>query len=374
MTRALRTLGLGLMLAWLPTTSTVASDVDGLLDLMVKKRLITQEEADGLRKELAEKKQKEKAEQKSQPVTAKRPAKMTAYTHVRGLAPEGDNDSLLVRRARVGLEGEVSEGFGYKLLAEFGGESATADKKSVQKPLLLEAQALCRLGPDSVLQVGQFKVPFSYENLLSDTNLDLINRAMVVEKLVPARDIGSVGRDIGVEWDAKTKAGPHGRLDWSVGLFNGSGIDRSDDNDSKDLAGRVVFHPNPFASIGLSGYRGTSGPAEVLRDRWGAEFVYGRGSDFLKAEWVTGKDDQTPKQGWYALAGHRFAPKLEGVLRFETYDPDRHLADDATDAWTLGANYYFSDNVKLQLNYEAHLEEGDEVNNDALISQFQVRF
>jgi len=41
---------------------------------------------------------------------------------------------------------------------------------------------------------------------------------------------------------------------------------------------------------------------------------------------------------------------------------------------TFGANYFFNDNTRLQLNYQYKAEQGAEVKNDAIGLQLQVKF
>ena len=41
---------------------------------------------------------------------------------------------------------------------------------------------------------------------------------------------------------------------------------------------------------------------------------------------------------------------------------------------TLGVNYFFNDNTRLQVNYQNKIETGLSVDNDALLVQLQVKF
>jgi len=85
---------------WVASAS-VASEVDGLPDLLVKKGVVTQEEASGLRQEL-------EAQKKAGAVTAKVPVRITGYAQIRATAAEGESDSFLIRRARLSLLGDIA--------------------------------------------------------------------------------------------------------------------------------------------------------------------------------------------------------------------------------------------------------------------------
>jgi len=382
-------LALTLAAAALIASASLASEVDSLLDLLVKKGVVTEEEASGLRQELEAQKtaeyelaflKAEAAKKKGTAVTAKTKVRISGYAQIRGTASAAENDSFIIRRARVSLASEIDPRWDYKLQVDFGNIARTAvtsvdfaksktKTTSVQRPVLLDAQVNYALSETARLSVGQFKIPFSYENLVSSTELDTINRAQVVEKLVPGRDIGSQGRDLGLLF-----TGSEERLDYAFGVFNGAGINAADDNDQKDLAARLVFHPDKALAVGASWYDGRAGAAGSTRDRIGGEVSYREGPWTVRGEYVAGKDASIRKAGWYAHAGYRFHPKWEGVVRFDRFDPDRDSGDDRTDVLTLGFNHFISEGVKIQVNYERKEEEGTAVSNDVLLAQLQVKF
>ena len=62
------------------------------------------------------------------------------------------------------------------------------------------------------------------------------------------------------------------------------------------------------------------------------------------------------------------------IVKFENYDPNTDLNDDAQNIITFGANYFFNDWTRLQLNYLYKAEEGNEVSNDEILMQLQVKF
>ncbi len=383
------TFALTLAVAALIASAALASEVDSLLDLLVKKGVVTEEEANGLRQEIEAQKtaenelafaKAEAAKKKPPAVTAKTKVRVSGYAQIRGTASALENDAFLIRRARLTLASEVSPRWDYKLQVDFGNTARTAvtsvdfaksktKTTSAQRPVLLDAQANYALNETTKLSFGQFKIPFSYENLVSSTELDTINRAQVVEQLVPGRDIGSQGRDIGLVF-----AGSKEQLDWAFGVFNGAGINVAEDNDQKDLAARLVFHPNEALAIGASWYDGRTGLRRAAHDRVGGEISYKEGPWTLRGEYVAGKDASTRKAGWYAHAGYRFNPKWEGIVRLDEFDPDREAGDDGTEVVTFGFNRFLSDTVKLQVNYERKDEEGAEVSDNALLAQLQVKF
>jgi hypothetical protein len=112
------------------------------------------------------------------------------------------------------------------------------------------------------LQVGQFYLPFTLENRISDNTTAFLERSMAV------RDLGvPLQRDIGaMVW------GEHdGLLYYSVGVFNGDGPNRPNADGRYDLAGRAFVRPLAarhdsglrWAQIGVSA-RGGSRDAKAV--------------------------------------------------------------------------------------------------------------
>ncbi|MDI6783249.1 MAG: porin [bacterium] len=352
------------------------SEVDKLLDLLVEKGVVTKEESAGFRADLAVQKQEEKEKQKEFSVIAGKPIKISGYTQIRyqALAEKDKNDSFDVRRARLDIKGDITERFDYRFQGEFAGSSAK----------LLDATIGYKVNPDLKFTVGQFKVPFSQENLISSPKLETINRSQVVEALVArGKDVigNQNGRDIGVQASGSFKLRDDRTLfDYAVGLFNGSGINTSDANDQKDFASRVVFHPIKGLDVGGSYYNGEGKWGKTTatnqnRDRVGVEFAYGTESLTLKGEYIAGKDGTTKKDGWYLLGGYYVIPKkVQGVVKYDSYDPDTEASTDKSNVATLGANWYVAKWALLQLNYELKKEQGKEIDNNALLAQLTLQF
>lgn len=144
------------------------------------------------------------------------------------------SDTQTIDRARLGFDATVYKHFLMRLENDFASSSGLRDA-------YLAARAI----PEFNLQLGQFKVPFSYEELLSKRYIDFVERSAVVNNTVnPSRDIGVMA---------------HGRfaaglLQYQLALMNGTGQNRSDDNGDKDVIGRLVV--TPFADGGPEPLRG----------------------------------------------------------------------------------------------------------------------
>jgi hypothetical protein len=202
----------------------------------------------------------------------------------------------------------------------------------------------------------------------------MVNRPAVVEALVPGRDNGSTGRDIGAVFYGTASV-----VDYTFGLFNGSGINKADTDSHKDWAGRVVVHPLKFISFGGSLYRGMQSPSAnvplVKRNREGLEAELVLDGFSARGEYVHAEDDLISKAGWYAQAGFFVLPKkLQALLRYDVLDLDRSVAGDAKNVITFGLNWFILGRTKLQVNYEIHRLQSGGREKSGLLAQFQAGF
>lgn len=233
-----------------PVLWSAESDVDRLLDLLTDKNVVTKEDAAGFRADLAIKKQDEKEAQREFSLIAGKPIKISGYTQVRyqTFQEKGKIATFDVRRARLDIKGDITKQLDYRLQSEFGGGTSVK---------LLDATIGYKFDDFLKLTLGQFKIPFSQENLLSSPKLETINRSPVVESLVArGKDIigNQNGRDIGVQTSGSLLSIKDNYiLDYVIGIFNGAGINTTDTNVRKDFVGRLVrtiglfYNPQEFA-------------------------------------------------------------------------------------------------------------------------------
>ncbi|MGA2629529.1 MAG: porin [Terriglobia bacterium] len=367
--------GLVIVAALFAVQSAQASEVDRLLELLVKKHVLSEEEAAALRDEVEKDKVSERAqaivekqsqepEKKDRPVTASSRIKLSGWAQTRYTNAVGTTNSLELRRARLAVEGTLAPQVSYKVQIE-----------AVKSPALLDARLDYSPRPSVKVTVGQFKIPFSQENLVSSRDLIPIERSLVGLSLVPGRDNGSNGRDIGAQL-AGNIVRDDGRplFDYAVGVFNGAGINTRDDNRRKDVAARLVVHPFAGLSLGGDYYNGASGAKELSRERAGVEFAYVHKPFSLQGEYIWGHDDATRKYGWYTQFAYRLRPRWEALARFDTYDPKRHAGKDVTNTYLVGVNWYLSSWVKLQTNYGLVDQEARTNLTNLFLSQLQFQF
>lgn len=138
-----------------------------------------------------------------------------------------------IRRARLFLAGRMYEHFSYKLEVEFEGGSSNR---------LIDAYINYDYFPALQFRVGQFKEPFSLENLISDKYLPFNERSFAYY-LTPERDVGIMVHGV-LYGDA---------INYALGIFNGDGRDaeRRGQKKDKEYTGRIALKPFTNTDITL---------------------------------------------------------------------------------------------------------------------------
>jgi len=349
-----------------------------ILNLLISNKTVSQSQADSVRAEAALIQQQTDAARKSFFVSAARLMQLSGYSQIRfqSFQETGKKDGFDVRRARLDLKGNVTPWFSYRVQTDFA-----------EKPKMIDAYGEIKIADYFSITAGQFKIPFSMENLASSNKLEMIDRSQVVEALVArSKDVigNQNGRDVGVQVSGTIlKLNDLPFAEYRIGIFNGSGINIADTaNGAKDIAGRLIFTPLKGFSIGGSIYNGWDkaikpdipGKSQV-RNRTGIEFSYVTSLFSLKGEYISGKDGKTGRSGWYIQSGYFIIPqKLQILGKYDTYDPNTSSPDNISINYVFGGNYNFNSWSRLQAFYTIRKEEGTSVNNNYFSIQYQIGF
>lgn len=357
-----------------------AQSTNDVLNLLIANKSITQEQADSVRADAAIKQQEADANKKSFFVNAARQIKLSGFTQTRYQALDEPNkkDGFDIRRARLDLTGNFTPYLSFRLLTEFA-----------DKPKIMDAYAEVKFNDYFNLTIGQFRIPFSIENLTPVRVFELIDFSQAVDAMVSRNKdvIGNQnGRDIGIQLGgAIWKKGTSNLVEYKIGVVNGSGINIADTaNEGKDIVGRLVINPVRGLSVGgsyyngwgkaikpSSGYNGKSQP----RSRFGFEANYTSNRLSARGEYIQGIDGETDKAGWYTWVGYYIIrQKLQVIGKYDTFDPDKSLEDNISTNYVIGANFNFNTWSRLQAFYTFREEEGEAVNNNYFSIQFQIGF
>lgn len=277
--------------------------------------------------------------------------------------------------------------------------------------------------PLGTVTLGQQQVAFGLDAQAADPEVKaVINNALFVSGL--GLNSRQTGIAIAGDFDPYVDFSNNYRaplLAYSLGLYNGNGANRGDNNNTSDLAGRLVYTlPVDYSSwfrqlqIGGSYYRGATSlapGAQTVSTKNGSdnragfdinwthlpytvtyEIAYGE-KDLIAA---TAKNpDATQRgRGQYLNLGYtwgeQFLKSSTGVakyddswpksyqafLRFDEFDPNLSglSVNDKVFATTLGLNIFFAETTKFQINYVYTVNQAPTAAAPATVNALQAQF
>lgn len=281
----------------------------------------------------------------------------------------GDESDFKFRRIRMSMTGTVAKKVDYKLQVELS-SFKLIDAYVDYKPF----EAL-------KIKAGQFKIPFLIENTdYSPIKMELLDYPMALQKLIGFSEkvgegtISATGREMGISLhgDIANKI-----LSYDVALFNGSGINTSDNNKSKDVAARLMLRPVTGLTLAASYYWGEYGSAYYARERYGFAACYDNGPIVARAEYIAGKtgfaDGDIDSDGFNVVAGYRFCKKWMAAARFDTYTENTAMRSATKqNNYTAGLGWYPTKFLRLQVDY-VH-EDMAVGNRNVLMTQLTASF
>ena len=282
------------------------------------------------------------------------------YVQGRLTNQEGTSDRLEIRRARLLLSGDP-----------FSKLSYTFQIDVVKKPFLMDAALTWKFSRSLRLTGGQFKIPFSGESLISD-NLNIpIARARAVNGLVPGRDTGVQGRDLGLQLAGTLY---QRKVEYAAGVFRGQTLINAPSVHYPATAGRVMVHALPGFTIGGDWYGSFSAPGSKEKRRQEAEGAYEHGPIQLRAEQIWARDGRLERRGGYALGAWRVSPHWEPLARADWLTSNIHKANTTSIAYLAGLNFYWGKHVKIGANAGAQHDQGPRGTSSLFLAQTMLGF
>ncbi|MBQ7254003.1 MAG: hypothetical protein IJS30_04950 [Bacteroidales bacterium] len=237
-----------------------------------------------------------------------------------------ETNTFFIRNARIDLKGFISDKLEFRLQTEFAGQVK-----------VLDAVLKCKFHKGFNVQVGQYKTPFTLESQYHLLKKECIDYAQVINRLSgyndPLPGNRNNGRDIGIMiYGGLFEIGerPFPLLSYNIGLFNGSGINRKDDNMRKDVIARIDVRPGirdlvlSASAIAGSYNDGVNANAANRRISFGGEYKSDDltvRSEYVRAD-IESAGKTTFSDGFYVVAGYWFdlpgGQRLRPVLRYDT--------------------------------------------------------
>jgi hypothetical protein len=243
--------------------------------------------------------------------------------------------------------------------------------------------------PGLSARLGQFKTPYTIENLMSPTTLELINCYSLATNYLAGVDNsdrlygGAGGRDMGlmIHGDLFNKL-----LHYQLALMNGQGINIKDQNNNKDVVGNLTVNPLKWLSVGGSFIKGkgyalaasnivsdVAAGENYTRNRWSAGVTVETAPVSLRSEYLSGKDGKVNSDGFYAVASFHVIPKkIDLIASYDYFNRNKSVGDKQTN-YIVGAQYWFYPKCRVQLQYTFRdMKKGEDSN--LVQAQIQVRF
>ena len=283
------------------------------------------------------------------------------------------NDGFGLRRARLFAQLNGPAGFAFRLhfdpTALSNGPQSVAPYRGVP---LTEAYLDYALPWHVSVRAGQQRVPFTLSGATAGPAMPVPEYNQLLRYTTQRI---SAFRDIGI-----TINGRSGGLEYSAGIFNGAGINVVTDNDStKDYAGRLSYAIIPGVQIGASGWKGHTGALFVRAvgtppiksffdnadfDRGDVDVHVALGALDVVAEYgrerlsynakalnPTPQGAELRREGYNVASSLRlgaFSPALrrwEIAGRYDKWDPNRAVALDAVTEYVAGLNFYLQEST-----------------------------
>lgn len=244
--------------------------------------------------------------------------------------------------------------------------------------LLQEYYAQYTFAPWLKVRMGQFKTPYTIENVMPPTLIGALNTNSSVCYMAgvvsdPLYGL-MTGRDQGIMLSGEVLHGSdgHALMSYSVGLFNGAGVNQRDNNRSKDLVAMLNIIPIKEVQLTASciigrgtarndsPFSGITSGEEYRRNRWSAGVKAHYERITFRGEWMGGVDGNTPMCGGYAELWIRTLPKLDVVLdidylnRNSTLDKEQQkMVPQATQTtnYMIGLQYWIYRNCRIATQY-----------------------
>ena len=254
--------------------------------------------------------------------------------------------------ARISIRGSWESGFYYRLFFNL-----------VREPNILDAFIGYKFADELQVAFGVMKPQQTLDFIPDPGSMDFIRRTQITRLLVQSREIGV------------SAIGDLGNFSYFVGLYNGNGLERRNNNNKFYGIGRAQYRilkkGDDKLEIAISGSNGNSAGAQsgnsgpMLRGQRsiaGADLRLEWSNWIFATEYLIGRletvdlpDRKEQISGYYLTLGYYFLERTSFLTRWQSWDfkemgdTDRQL--------TLGVNHDFNDITGFQINYDLYMPE-----------------
>ncbi len=253
------------------------------------------------------------------------------------------------------------------------------------------------------LRIGQFKQPFTLENLYSPTYMSTIlydPSVLYLAGIATDPLMGNnVARDTGIMLTGDFLKNNKGRnlFNYSIGVFNGPGMNIKENNSQKDVIGMLKYMPSrnflvegsfligTGHALSASPYGNILQGEDYSRHRWNVGIEATFNPFYLRSEYIQGYDGGTHSRGGYVNLVCNLAKSFDLVLNWDYLDKNTSLKKNeqknlARNGWvteqhtyTAGVQYWIYKRCRLSAHYVYTRPCAGEISRE-FISQLQISF
>lgn len=260
------------------------------------------------------------------------------------------------------------------------------------KSELHEYYAQYAILPELKIRIGQYKQPFTLESLISPTLLtNICYDASVLYMAGIATDEcqgNNVARDAGIMITGeavKTKDGGK-LLAYSLGIFNGPGMNKKENNSQKDVIGMLNVTPIKGVMLSSSFILGTGHAQKdneygafkegenYKRQRWAIGTEIKSKPLYIRSEYMLGNDEGIHSQGLYVNAEYHTPLKnFDLVGGYDYLKKNNLITGSEENNYMLGAQYWFHKRCRI-LSEFIFRDPNSSANTRQWITQLQIGF
>lgn len=244
--------------------------------------------------------------------------------------------------------------------------------------------------PALKLRIGQYKQPFTLESVMSPTILNNISYDPSVLYMAgiatdPCQG-NHVGRDAGIMFTGDLVNYKTWKLlNYSIGVFNGTGMNQKENNTQKDVIG--MLNVTPLKGLMLSssfilgtGHAQSDSPYGAFktgdnykRNRWAGGFELKTSPLYVRSEYMIGNDGGIHSHGYYADFEAHVLPKFDIVGDYDYLKKNNDLDGSVVRTYMAGFQYWIYKRCRILSQYVHTQPKAGNITN-ALITQFQIGF
>lgn len=256
----------------------------------------------------------------------------------------GSYNGFYTSNLRLRLSGELDKNYGYLFWVNF-----------VQSPKLLDAKMHYKFSDNFIIDIGQYKAPFSSEYLISENKLDFVARSQAATLL-------SLGRQTGIQ----SRGNLYGNtFKYSVGIFNGNGINNFNNNKHLMYVGRLVYakseEANSYAfAVNIANTKNSVSGGNEDQLSFGGDMRIKMDKLFISSEFISSKKEfanaSATDNGFHITGGYMVKDNMQLLARYDSYSPD---GGTKTNYFILGYNVWPTSATEFQMNYFVNTDKSE---------------